>query len=193
MPEYTTALPDDDLFAANCDDFWVFAYGSLMWRPDFTFTRRAHARLEGYDRSLCIYSWVHRGTKERPGLVFGLDEGQSCEGFAYKIPPHALAESIKMLRARELVTNVYQEVIRPVQLLEEGCEITALVYAAVPDHEQYAGSLSHQETLRLVQQGRGKAGINADYVLSTYDHMCEENITDSRLEKLCTDLRADNR
>ena len=52
-------------------DLWVFGYGSLMWRPGFDFIERAPAALIGAHRSLCIYSFHHRGTtRAAPAAVW---------------------------------------------------------------------------------------------------------------------------
>ncbi|MHC2573907.1 cation transport regulator ChaC [Rhizobium leguminosarum] len=61
--------------ACDMDEFWVFGYGSLMWNPGFEFMERAEALVYGYRRSLCVRSFVHRGTRDNPGLVLGLDRG----------------------------------------------------------------------------------------------------------------------
>jgi cation transport regulator ChaC len=47
-------------------DFWVFAYGSLMWNPEFPHQEVRAARLLGYHRAFCVYSHHYRGTRERP-------------------------------------------------------------------------------------------------------------------------------
>ena len=105
---------DDSLLAtASCnDDFWVFGYGSLMWRPGFDFVDSALAWVHGYHRSLCIFSHVHRGTPQRPGLVLGLDRGGSCQGVAFASRAATAPKTISYLRERELVTSVYLEKTR---------------------------------------------------------------------------------
>jgi hypothetical protein len=57
---------------------WIFAYGSLIWDPEFFHTQAEQALLRGYHRSFCLYSYDYRGTLARPGLTLGLDRGRSC-------------------------------------------------------------------------------------------------------------------
>jgi cation transport protein ChaC len=149
-------------------DLWVFGYGSLMWRPGFDALERVHARLVGLHRALCVYSFVHRGTPERPGLVLGLDRGGMCRGIAFRVAAVARKRTIAYLRAREQVTAVYRETMRPIVLEDEARrQVTALCYIVDRGHVQYAGKLTLAERLHYVRQGHGRSGQNRDYVLET--------------------------
>jgi cation transport protein ChaC len=169
-------------------DFWVFGYGSLMWRPGFEHEEAIAARLVGLHRSLCIYSWVHRGTQARPGLVLGLDRGGSCRGIAYRVAAERRDAVMRYLRERELVTDVYREVVRPVHLEGRAGRVDAVTYIADRTHEQYAGNLPRETLLAMVKAGVGKSGNNVDYVIATVRHMLSIGIRDATLEWLSAEL-----
>jgi cation transport protein ChaC len=167
---------------------WVFGYGSLMWNPGFSYSRREKAILHGAQRRFCIYSHHYRGTPERPGLVLGLHKGGSCIGFAFEVGPENWDATLAYLRKREQVTMVYQEVCSPVTLAN-GEQIQALTYVADQNHEQYAGILPIAEQVRLITNAKGNAGPNIDYAFNTLNHIRAENIKDGYLEDLCAALK----
>lgn len=170
-------------------DFWVFGYGSLMWRPGFDFIEKAPAALIGAHRSLCIYSFHHRGTQEHPGLVLGLDDGGACRGIAFRVAQENRDATISYLREREQVTEVYVEAMRPVSLLDgSNRELEALCYIVDRAHPQYAGRLSLERQAQLVGSAAGLSGANIDYVLNTVRHLEEVGIHDVELMALAQRL-----
>jgi cation transport protein ChaC len=184
----TTGMTIDPAPAA--EDLWVFAYGSLMWRPDFPFIDRVEARLIGAHRALCVYSFVHRGTPERPGLVLGLDHGGACRGIAYRVPAVARAATVAYLREREQVTSVYRECVRPIWLRRQPEQrLPALCYLVDRGHVQYAGRLSLEQQLHHVRQGHGRSGANRDYVIATIAALEQLGYRESRLHLLAERLR----
>jgi cation transport protein ChaC len=152
------------------DEFWVFGYGSLIWRPGFEFAERVPARLIGMHRALCVYSFVHRGTPEKPGLVLGLDRGGACRGVAYRVETASREETLAYLREREQTTSVYVETHHRIMLMTQPQrQVRALVYCVDRGHVQYAGRLSLDTQVHLVRHGHGRSGNNRDYVLSTVE------------------------
>lgn len=169
------------------EDLWVFGYGSLIWRPGFPFVESVAARLHGYHRSLCVFSHVHRGTPDRPGLVLGLDRGGVCRGIAFRVESAQSADTIAYLRAREQVTAVYLERYKPIRL-DDGRSVAALFYVADRRHLQYAGRLPSEKLLELVREGKGVSGENPDYVLRTHEHLRKMGIFDPVLADLAQKL-----
>jgi cation transport protein ChaC len=166
-------------------DLWVFGYGSLMWNPGFPYEEAQHAVLTGHHRALCIYSTEYRGTPERPGLVFGLDQGGSCEGVAFNVPAPSRQSTLAYLAERELITGIYRAAHRTVALADgSGRHVPALCFIVERPHPQYAGRLSLGEQAAIVRASRGRRGLDLDYVLSTHRHLIELGIRDRALDRL---------
>jgi cation transport protein ChaC len=168
-------------------ELWVFGYGSLMWRPGFPYTERHLATLTGYHRALCIFSHVHRGTPDAPGLVLGLDRGGRCRGVAFRVEPAKREATLAYLREREQVTAVYLE--RHVRVrLADGRTVPATTYVADRTHPQYAGRLPAEDLISLVNQGRGVSGANPDYVRATHQQLMEMGVSDPILARIAAQL-----
>ncbi|MBX9589613.1 MAG: gamma-glutamylcyclotransferase [Hyphomonadaceae bacterium] len=168
-------------------DLWLFAYGSLMWRPGFVFEEARRARLTGFRRCFSIYSVHHRGTPERLGMVLGLDRGGVCEGIAYRIAAPNVELTRRYLRARELINGVYREAVVPVELEQEPrAEVLALTYIVERAHPNYARQLPLTTQARLIKGAKGISGANIDYLVSTVRHLRELGIRERDLERLIT-------
>ena len=169
------------------EEFWVFGYGSLMWRPGFEYLERRKAELAGYRRAFSLRSIRYRGTPERPGLVLGLDWDPTalCVGMAFRICPTRELSVRTYLSERELVNRSYFEILHPVRLLvEDGAEerpVPAICYVLDRTHPQYAGRLELEEQARIIAGSSGPAGTNRDYLHNTVAHLAELGVDDPEL------------
>ncbi len=169
-------------FSVPHGELWVFGYGSLMWDPGFTHDHAAPALLRGYHRAFCIYSTRHRGTHEKPGLVLGLNRGGACRGMAYRVPADAAASVLDILWDREMPSAAYTPRRLRVTLGEQS--VMALAFVANTRHERYTGELAVDDIARLIADGRGLRGHNAEYLINTLRHLEELGVHDARLHQL---------
>lgn len=167
-------------------DMWVFAYGSLMWDPGFSYRAVRPALLKGYHRALCIYSRFHRGTPDRPGLVLGLDRGGSCRGLAFQVAAGDAGRVLAYLDERELLSYAYRR--RRVNVDLGGEPASAYAYVADPGHPEYAGKLPAEQSAELVAQGVGASGACFDYLDNTVRHLDRLGIHDGPLHELLTQV-----
>jgi cation transport protein ChaC len=165
-------------------EVWVFAYGSLLWEPGFAPAERRRARLDGYRRDFCLWSLHWRGSTAQPGLVLALEEraGASCEGLALRPGPEEAGQVLAALRARELVSDAYEERRLPVTL-EGGGRVEALAYVVRPGHRQHA-RLPPEEQARVIARAAGLRGANRDYLERTARALAELGIADAAIEAL---------
>jgi glutathione-specific gamma-glutamylcyclotransferase len=163
--------------------FWVFGYGSLMWKPEFPFVKAEPALLRGWHRAFCVWSVHYRGTVEKPGLVLGLDRGGACRGRAFLIAPHHAADVANYLHEREMVTGVYEPRYVTIELAS-GKKTSAATFLADRHHSQYAGKLDPSKLIRIIREGHGSAGSNLDYLRNTVRHLDELGIADGPLHRV---------
>jgi glutathione-specific gamma-glutamylcyclotransferase len=166
----------------------IFAYGSLMWRPDFEFVKSVSGTITGYHRRLSIISHHYRGTPEKPGLVLGLDVGGSCVGVLYEVERKKWSDVLVYIRKRELISEAYREVVEKVQLVEQKKTIQAVTYVVNHDHEQFFAPQQFEKSLAMVKQGHGLAGSCVDYVLNTVAHLHGFGIYEAELEEIIKHL-----
>lgn len=174
-------------------DLWVFAYGSLMWKPGFDVAEQRRARIDGYTRRFCMWSIHHRGTQTDPGLVLALDpeEGGNCEGLGLRVEAANVQAVISYLRERELISSAYVEVTTPITL-DDGSQVPALAYVMNQDHEQYTGPLPLETQAEVIARSTGGMGPNDEYLYSTVAHLDEMGCPDAELTSLATQVRGLN-
>lgn len=176
MPPAIAALRDGG------EPVWIFAYGSLMWNPEFDFAERRRAYLRGFHRSFCLYSRDYRGTPEQPGLVLGLDRGGSCHGIAYRLPLAELAETLDRIWAREMTGMVYR--MRQVAVATADGSVTAHACIVRRASGDYAGRLSAEQMATILAHARGGRGTGRDYLANTVQHLDEMGIRDRLLHRV---------
>ena len=167
----------------NGKDRWVFAYGSLMWRPGFEYEEVQTARLYGYHRALCVFSPNYRGTHENPGLVVGLDSGGSCIGRAFRLHRDNVKQVQAYLDERELLTGVYD--CKDMNLaLVTGSQVSAYGYVVRRSHELYTGKLTPDDASQFILGRAGQTGTCLEYLENTVAHIEELGIGGGDLRRV---------
>ena len=171
-------------------EFWIFGYGSLMWRPDFAYSKSCSGCAVGVSRRYCIISHAYRGTPEHPGRVLGLVQGGDCHGMAFHIESADIQDSFDSLWQREMITDAYLPTLLDV-ILEGGRQVQAFVFLADPEHIQYDGSSSDAELAAIIKKSIGPCGRNIDYFNDTFAQLQQLGVCDDRLTRLNTLLNTE--
>ena len=162
--------------------FWIFAYGSLMWNPEFAWDARHVATIRGYHRAFRIWSRINRGTPENPGLVLTLECGGSCRGLAYRIAPDRVQEEMSRIWKREMTFGSY----RPKWL---NCVVgdetfRALAFTVNRTCSGYAGEIPLEVAVEAIASAKGRYGPAHEYLFKTIETLRQHGIRDTRVEHL---------
>lgn len=168
-------------------DLWVFAYASLIWRPDFDVAEQRLARVHGWHRALKMWSRVNRGSPEVPGLVFALLSGGSCQGAVLRVPRADGEAVLHRLWAREMVTGVYDP--RWLRCSTADGPVQALAFTLSRNSPNFTGDLSPHHYRDIFAHARGRYGTTLDYARQTLHCLRQHGIHDPALHRLLAHAR----
>ena len=163
---------------------WVFAYGSLIWKPEFEFSEHIRAIAHGWHRSFCLELWSWRGTPEQPGLMMALDRGGSCHGIAYRLADDDHEAQIARLVRREIVDKEDLAMARWIDVETAQGRIRTLVFWAGPKGPGIVLKLPLEKVAWTIARACGHAGSNAAYLYNTVKKLEEHGIRDRNLWRL---------
>ena len=163
------------------DPLWLFAYGSLIWKPEFTALEHTRGVAYGWHRSVCLELRSWRGTPELPGLMLALDRGGCCEGVIYRLPDTDHHDQLRRLVRRELGYREDVGATRWITVRTDTGPVRALVFYAGPRGSDYAGKRSPEEVARILASAAGHMGSCAMYLYQTVMKLEEHGVHDRRL------------
>lgn len=174
----------DAILAGKADrgePLWLFAYGSLIWKPDFEHVDTLPAIAPGWHRSFCLKLTRWRGTREQPALMMALDRGGSCAGFAYRLMDEDHHGQVVRLLQRETDGNPPTNVARWISVQTPRGPLQALAFVASPTGPAYAGRLPLPTVARTLARAAGHWGSAAQYLYNTIAKLDEHGIRDRNL------------
>jgi glutathione-specific gamma-glutamylcyclotransferase len=161
---------------------WIFGYGSLIWRPGFSYRERRLAHAVGWRRVLAQGSPDHRGTPERLGRVVTLvpAEGALCGGVVYAIEESSREAILAALDERE--QGGYERVAIDVVLDHPPREtVRAVTWIAAPENPYHLGEAPFDQLIGEIRASVGPSGTNIEYVLRLAEALRELGIDDGAI------------
>lgn len=171
------------------DPFYIFAYGSLIWRPGFSYIDMQPAVVHDYARRFWQASHDHRGTPEKPGRVVTLVTmpGGRCEGVVFRMHRENLQDTLAALDERE--QDGYKRVWLPALVGSAESTVPVLTWIASEDNPSWAGETALDELARLILSRHGPSGSNQDYLLQLHAGLQSLNIEDEHVSALFSHLK----
>ncbi|WP_183699858.1 gamma-glutamylcyclotransferase [Rhizobium sp. BK049] len=178
------------LLESGAGPLWVFAYGSLIWKPDFDAIEWQQGAARGWHRSFCLKMTRWRGTQSQPGLMMALDRGGLCNGILFRLANEDRLGQLRRLIRREVGSIEDAATVRWIPVATADGLVRALVFWAGPKGERVSRKLPLETVARVLARACGHMGSCAEYLYLTVKHLEERGIRDRnlwRLQKLVAD------
>jgi glutathione-specific gamma-glutamylcyclotransferase len=169
---------------APAGDVWLFGYGSLLWKPACEVAESRRGTVRGWHRAFCIRLARFRGTRDRPGLMMGLDRGGQCRGMVFRLPADQVEASLGKLFRREIVVKPGSNVPRWLTAETDDGTIRAIGFVVDRQSPHYAGRLTLEQAAGILATAAGHWGSGAEYLRETVVHLEELGIRDHNLWRL---------
>jgi cation transport protein ChaC len=176
-----------DILAAEpgAPEVWVFAYGSLVWKPACAFVEMRTGVLRGWHRAFCLgWNTRWRGTVGNPGLMLALDRGGQCSGVLYRLPPDAVTENLERLCRREMSHKPSSFPPRWVSVASSGGPVRAVTFCIDRKSGRYVSGLNEEEIADVLAKAVGSRGSMAEYLFQTVRHLEDMGVHDRHLWRL---------
>jgi len=183
-PEDFQVIAERLLAEAGDGPLWIFAYGSLLWRPSFAAVETRLATAEGWRRDFCMEIRRWRGSPDCPGLMMGLRKGGSCAGAVFRIDEaDRVAELVKLLRRETDVEEDLQSV-RWIETNTSEGKVRALACWAEPVMSRMFVEKPIEEQARMLARACGSGGSGAYYLHQTVASLAALGLSDAYLNAL---------
>jgi len=159
----------------------LFAYGSLIWKPEIEHVGEQLGVARGWHRSFCLRMPRFRGTRNKPGLMMALDRGGQCRGMLYELPEGGLETQLGKLFRREFTYKPINNVPRWINVATASGRTPALAFVMNRKSPLYAGSQALEAVAAVLAQACGHWGTGAEYLLNTVTHLEAKGIRDRNL------------
>jgi glutathione-specific gamma-glutamylcyclotransferase len=173
-----------DTHPAPAEPTQMFAYGSLIWKPEIEHVSEQVAVARGWHRSFCLRMPRFRGTPDQPGLMMALDRGGQCGGLMFELPQQELEQQLGKLFRREFTYKPINSMPRWITVETAAGGRPALTFVMNRHSPFYAGRLSLEEVASVLARSCGHWGTGAEYLLSTVSHLESKGIHDTGLWRL---------
>ena len=107
---------------------WLFAYGSLIWKPEIEHVESRRGTARGWHRAFCFRVTRFRGTKDQPGLMMSLDRGGQCQGVLFRLRPENLEGQLQKLVRREITAKPPNNIPRWVSVETDAGTVPAIAF-----------------------------------------------------------------